>query len=219
MADIINGTALKWLNLEDLDVHTSLNTTTSTDNATWGFDLQDIDSLDITYLTARSVISAAAIVGNSLTLIALGKYPKIRATTNLLIGNLACWDLFSSCIIGVKSAMTFLGGTDHYPTLCLFKPILTVIYLAGAGHAMLFLALDKVYMIMFPLRYIRGPSARAISTFLFVYNTCLIGLHACLFAVGRKAPPYPLCNAYQVLGYAFQHTIILLGVKSHVNCL
>ena len=209
-ADIVNGTAFELMDMEALDLHSSINTTTSINNDTTigEFGLLDIEPLDIGHLAVRSAYSAAAIIGNSLTLIALRKYPNLQVTTNLLIGNLACWDLFSGFIIGVNIALAFLGGTDYYTMLCLFKPMLNVIFPAGIAHAMLFLALDKLFMIMFPLRYMRGPSVKTMTAFLFVYNTCLIGLHACLFAVGRKASPYSICSVFEIIGKLYFQVII-----------
>lgn len=99
----------------------------------------NIEVLKIPNIVVRIAESCAAIMGNLLTIFAIGMYSNMRTSTNILIAHLACWDLMGAMSIFFQREIILDPTTSYYQYLCQLKPMWHIVYFMGNAHAILLL--------------------------------------------------------------------------------
>ena len=143
LPDIINiSTSMNKTGFPDLsDLPTSTNNTLFPEVLDVNL---EFDAFRVVQYIVRYTESFLALGGNSLTLVAISKYPNLRTTTtHVLIAYLAYWDIFGGLIMFLQTVLYFLKNSAYYPGLCLASVILPLVWAAGNAITTFFIALDR----------------------------------------------------------------------------
>ena len=79
------------------------------------------------YISLEVIIGVAAIFGNTLVLVAMVIYPRLRTVTNCFIASLATADLLVGVIVAPLAALSYLGLPKDYMGCVLTNSILVVL--------------------------------------------------------------------------------------------
>ena len=92
--------------------------------------------------------------GNALTLVAIGLHKPLRTKTSCFIASLATADMLNGCTTFVQMlASTIYGQWPFTDGLCTFYGSLTALFCIASVNTLAFIAIDRYFAIVDPLRY------------------------------------------------------------------
>ena len=119
------------------------------------------DSITVRALrvTAYGVIILASLVGNSLVILSVVRYKKLRTTTNIFIANMAAADLLITIIVYMPrplvmyvNGVTWFTGTSGY-VLCKIVPFLHSLAILVSILTLLLISIERLCAFLGPLSY------------------------------------------------------------------
>ena len=108
----------------------------------------------IAVVTFESTVSACIIFGNSLTVIAVLKFPKMRTITNKFIVSLAIADLLVGLCMPYHITIHLLPEVVGGWTQCMIRSVPQMIALGASVFSLALNAVDRYIAILFPFEHI-----------------------------------------------------------------
>ena len=106
------------------------------------------------YATALTIGMLCSVFGNALTLVAIGLHKPLRTKTSCFIASLATADMLNGCTTFVQMlASTIYGRWPFTDGLCTFYGSLTALFCIASINTLAFIAIDRYFAIVDPLRY------------------------------------------------------------------
>lgn len=141
-------------------------------------------SLTIVFVLIEIVIFLPTIFGNSLILISIALFKRLRTRMNILIANLAVSDLLIGLVM-IPYDMCFL----HYNYLrsgkytCLLRHSIEFSFLGASVLNLLVISVERYYAIVKPLKHVRAATTKLLVTMIASSWAVVIAV-ACLPLVG-----------------------------------
>ena len=109
-------------------------------------------------VTAYGVIILASLVGNSLVILSVVRYKKLRTTTNIFIANMAAADMLITIVympralVMYVNGVTWFTGTSGY-VLCKIVPFLHSLAILVSILTLLLISIERLCAFLRPLSY------------------------------------------------------------------
>ena len=132
------------------------------------------------YIVIRIAFGILTFFGNSLTLLAIYKFPDLRTATNYYVASLAAADLVSGLYAFLRfTVVYFIENTRSYGPMCIATEIIKLLGVSGNLWSIFWIAIDRFLYIVYPFKYIhfatkKKTQAIIISTWVYVFLICLL---------------------------------------------
>ena len=185
-------------------------------------------SVTLVYLVVRCVEGLLAVIGNTLTIIAVLKYDRLRTITNILICSLAAADFLGGLDpVFVTLTYTYESSSPLWMTLCLTELTINTISCAGNVLSILLITIDRYVYISLPLRYESlCQSRRVISVLLVLWMYVTISIPS-VISLQSRIPARPDCQTRAVLlpvpyysfliGQFYLFSAAIVGLYAHIG--
>ena len=187
-----------------LDMQNTTDTTISVDSY--------IHPKVVAYYITRLIQALLALLGNSLTIVAIVKTPALRTATNVLVGSLAVADLLSGAVAPITVCVAYLSNTDHWVPLCLTKEIVVLLFQAGNLYNVFYISVDRFIAVASPIRHMLLLDSRKI--LILTISTWTVSAVGVSLVITLSPPPdiyknNPLCFYTEILPGWILNGIIL----------
>ncbi len=173
---------------------------------------QPYSMMDIVVTLAELVMMLVILVGNTLVVVSVYRFPQLRTSTNRLIASLAMAD------IGVGLSLPFIAMFNIYPSFrhqwlaCALRYQFIIIMMTVSQFTLVLVSVDRFVAVQFPLRYSLLMSARRVKSTLAV-----IWMYSILFPIIQYVPPIgrsdwtvtPNCEMEDMFTPGYQITLVL----------
>ena len=110
-------------------------------------------SVLIYYHTMRSAQGVAGLLGNTITIIALIKYERLRHGPHYFVGSLAVFDILASLLVPIAAIAGFTEDETVLASICPIKASLYILSASGNVISITLIAVDRFIAVFFALRY------------------------------------------------------------------
>ena len=190
--NIANNTQFPWVSSGYSSLDFNHSWTIVEDRESYG----DFREALVAYFTLRGVQAVMAIVGNSLTIIAVVKYSLLQNSTNIFIFSLAVSDVICGTLLYPLELTAYLTRTytTEWYDLCKVKEyFLSIIFHANIFSTFL-IGIERFIYLHFPLRYpFLMDERRAVTIISVLWMSLLIFCALHVFLLSHDAPPV-LCD-------------------------
>ena len=182
------------------------------------------------HMAGEGLIALAAIVTNSLVLLAIVKEPSLRTPTNGLVANLALADMLVG-LVGIPCAsMGFFNLATGYHT-CLFLNLVVVMLTQVSIFGLVGVAMDRFIAIRYPFIYRRRCSRLLVGFMIgLMWLGAILSSLAVLFAWNMREAYRDTCAfgkvinlSYMVyfnfLGCVLLPLVIILAIYCYIYCI
>lgn len=132
---------------------TSPNSTGESDNTTKPWSVYG--EYATPFLILLSIAMVVMCFGNSLILISLVKYRRLRRRSNILIGNMAIADLLvGAVLVPFEIVLITVKHFDDKELVCLLRSCFRLAILGASVMSIFSMSVERFYAIVFPYRYV-----------------------------------------------------------------
>ena len=204
-------------NYTDFDNNTGRSETTSIATEVPQYD-RNVVGIAL-YASALALGMVTAVFGNAMTLIAIAMHRSLQTKTSCFIASLAMADLLNGgTTFPLMLIATIYGRSPFTPGLCAFFGSLTIFYCCASVNTLAFVAIDRFFAIVDPLRYVTKVTSTFVAiciTYSWVEGFWLAMMPIAGWSHYEYIPSEYICTADWA---AASYTIFLLAYQVGVPC-
>ena len=151
----------------NLSIGTSTNTTPTRELHEWKPLCFPEDSFIIVTIILRLILVVPIILGNTMIIIAILRFRRMRTRTNAFIFNLALADMMVGVVILYDTSFYFVQTLSFNKWTCLFRYYFFIVSMGSSVFCLLVLSTDRYMAILHPMLYSRLVT-KSKTTFLII---------------------------------------------------
>lgn len=145
------------------------------------------------FLILLSIAMFVICLGNSLILISLVKYKRLRRRSNILIGNMAIADLLvGTVLLPYEIVVLTVKTLEDKETVCVLRSCFRVAILGASIMSIFSMSVERFFAIMFPYRYVSCFTRRKLYAIAASGWVVAVSLSLLLYFFGHEYPDHPM---------------------------